>query len=157
MSSYQHRSINYTVPGIARSKKNSSRIVNIKGRSIIIPSEAYKKYEAMAGQYLRPKPEKPIDYPVEVTCIYLLPCNKDGSKPKRKIDLVNLLGATHDILTHHGILADDNANIIVSVDGSRVYFVRHDPKTIITITELENTDAEIPCRDRAEGNGETES
>ena len=141
------RMFQYTVPGIPRSKKNSSKIINIKGRPMILPSDAYKKFEALAGPYLQPKPEKPIDYPVEITCIYLMPLNKDGSIPQKKLDLVNLLGATHDILVKHGVLADDNAKIVVSVDGSRVFYTKEDPGTIITITEIEE-DAKETRRNR---------
>ena len=110
----------------------------VKGRPMILPSDGYRKYEALAAQYLRDKPDKPIDVPVQVTCVYLLPLNKDGSEPKKHIDLVNLLEATCDILVKYQIIADDNSHIIKSVDGSRVYYVAEEPKTYITITELNN-------------------
>ena len=32
-------------------KKNSQQIIKVHGRNIIIPSAAYKKYEAQCGQY----------------------------------------------------------------------------------------------------------
>ena len=128
----------YTIHGVARSKKNSQKIITIKGRPMILPSDGYRKYEAEAGRYLCNTPEKPIDVPVCVTCIYLLPLNKDGSTPKKHIDLVNLLEATCDILVKYKILADDNSHIVKSVDGSRVYYVAEEPKTYITITELKN-------------------
>ena len=128
----------YVIEGVARSKKNSQKLIVARGRPMILPSDAYKRYEAEAGQYLRDKPERPIDVPIQVTCVYLLPLNKDGSQPKRNIDLVNLLEATCDILVKHKIIADDNSNIVKSVDGSRVYYVAEEPKTYITITELNN-------------------
>ena len=143
--------IQYTIHLQPVTKKNSQRLVNIKGRIVPLPSEAYKRYEAQAGQYLRPPPEKPIDYPVEISCVYMLPLNKDGSRPKRQPDLTNLLEATHDVLVKYKIIADDNVSVIVSVDGSRAYYTREDPKTIITITEIDN---EETCRDRREGNRE---
>lgn len=126
----------YVIEGIPRSKKNSSRIIKVHNRLMVIPSEAYKTYEAQAEQYLRNKPEKPIDAPVQITCIYLMPLNKDGSKPRRPLDLVNLLEATCDILVKYKIIADDNAHIVKSVDGSRVFYVAEEPKTYITITEM---------------------
>ena len=126
----------YTIDGVARSKKNSQKIIVARGRPMILPSDAYKRYEAQAGQYLRNKPEKPIDAPVQITCIYLMPLNKDGSKPKRQLDLVNLLEATCDILVKYKIIADDNAHIVKSVDGSRVFYVAEEPKTYITIMEM---------------------
>ena len=128
--------IHYEIKGVPRSKKNSSKIILVKGRPMIIPSDGYRKYEAEAAQYLCNIPDKPIDYPVTVTCIYLLPLNKNGEKPKKHIDLVNLLEATCDILVKYKILADDNSHIIKSVDGSRVYYVAEEPKTYITITEI---------------------
>lgn len=128
----------YTIDGVARSKKNSQKIIVARGRPMILPSDAYKRYEAQAEQYLRDKPEKPIDTPIQVTCVYLMPLNKDGSEPKRQLDLVNLLEATCDILVKHKIIADDNSQIVRSVDGSRVFYVAEDPKTYITITEIDN-------------------
>lgn len=126
----------YTIDGVARSKKNSQKIIVARGRPMILPSDAYKRYEAQAEQYLRNKPEKPIDAPVQITCIYLMPLNKDGSKPRRPLDLVNLLEATCDILVKYKIIADDNAHIVKSVDGSRVFYVAEEPKTYITIMEI---------------------
>ena len=46
----------------------------------------------------------------------------------------NLMAATHDILVKHKILADDNRNVIASVDGSRVYWDKENPRTEIEIT-----------------------
>lgn len=129
--------LQYDIKGIPRSKKNSSQIIKVKGRPVIIPSAAYKKYEAEAGTYLQDKPEKPISDLCEVTCLYFMPRNKDGSIPKNKVDLVNLLGATHDILVHHKILEDDNSSIIFSVDGSRVYYTTGEPHVIIQIRRLD--------------------
>lgn len=126
-------------------------LAQVKGRLIPVQSQSYRIYEAKAAQYLVNKPEKPIDYPVEISCIYMMPLNKDGKKPKRKVDLCNLLAATHDILVHYGILADDNSSIIFSVDGSRVYYTKDEPKTIIEITEYEGEDAENTCGDRRTG------
>ena len=105
---------------------------------MILPSDAYKRYEAQAAQYLSNKPEKPSDTPIQITCVYLMPLNKDGSEPKRQLDLVNLLEATCDILVKHKIIADDNSHIVRSVDGSRIFYVADDPKTYITITEIDN-------------------
>ena len=55
---------------------------------------------------------------------------------KRRVDLTNLMEATHDILVHCGVLADDNSKIIVSVDGSRVEYDKNNPRTEIEITEV---------------------
>lgn len=130
--------IQYVILGTPKTKKNSMNLVKVHGRMIPVQSDAYKKFEATSAQYLQPKPEKPIDYPVEVTCLYFYPLNKDGSMPKRPVDLLNLMAASHDVLVKHGILADDNTQIIRSVDGSRLIWCTEDPKTIITIHRLES-------------------
>ena len=127
----------YDLPGVARSKKNSSRVISVKGRTMIIPSAAYKAYEAQCGQYLQQKPDRPIGTPCEVTCLYFMPRNKDGSIPKKKVDLCNLLSASHDILVKYGILEDDNSCIVYSVDGSRVYWTTGEPHAIIQIRSID--------------------
>lgn len=130
--------LQYDLLGEPRTKKNSQQIIKVKGRPVIIPSAAYKKYEVQCGQYLQNKPEKPIDSPCEVTCLYFLQRNKDGSIPKKKPDLTNLMEATHDILVKHKILADDNSSIIFSVDGSRVYWTTSEPHTLVEIRSLDD-------------------
>jgi Holliday junction resolvase RusA-like endonuclease len=55
---------------------------------------------------------------------------------KRKVDLVNLIEATCDILVDAGVLADDDSKIVVSHDGSRVKLDRDNPRAEITITEI---------------------
>ena len=60
---------------------------------------------------------------------------------KRAVDLPNLLNATDDILVHYGVIEDDNCRIIVSHDGSRVYYDKEKPRTVIEITK--STDLEF--------------
>ena len=55
---------------------------------------------------------------------------------RRRVDLVNLLEATDDILVHYKVLEDDNSNIIVSHDGSRVYYDKENPRCHIFIDEV---------------------
>ena len=97
-----------------------------------MPSKNYKDYEKACGKYIEPL-DKPIDYPVQVKCTYYM-------KAKRRVDLTNLLEATDDILVKYKILKDDNRNIIASHDGSRVYYDKENPRTIIEITKEENYD-----------------
>lgn len=118
-------------------KKNSQQIIKVKGRNIIIPSAAYKKYEAQCGQFLQNRPETPIGAPCEVTCLYFLQRTKSGEIPKRKPDLCNLMEATHDVLVKYKILEDDNSGIIFSVDGSRVYWTTGAPHTIVQIRSVD--------------------
>lgn len=112
-------------------KKNSQMILmNRKtGRPFISPSAKYKAYEKAAGYYLMPcQPDEPIDYPVNVECVYFM-------KDRRRVDLVNLQEATLDILVKWGVLKDDNSKIVVSMDGSRVEYDKARPRTEITITQ----------------------
>lgn len=116
------------IPIAPRTKKNSQQIVWRGGRPIIIPSAAYKMYEREARAFLTPV-ASPIDYPVNVKCLYYMPT-------RRRVDLSNLLNSTLDILVHYGVLLDDNRNIVYSVDGSRVLYDKASPRTEIEITPI---------------------
>ena len=118
-----------TIHGAPRTKKNSQQIlINQKThRPFVMPSKAYKEYEALCLSQLRKK-ETPISSPVNVECVYYMPT-------LRRVDLCNLLEATSDILVRAGVLSDDNSDIVVSHDGSRVLYDKNYPRTEITITE----------------------
>lgn len=64
-----------------------------------------QEYEKEASKILKWKDE-PIDYPVEVKCLYYMPT-------RRRVDLTNLLEATDDVLVKCGVLEDDNSKIIM--------------------------------------------
>ena len=110
-------------------KKNSQQILVNKatGRPFVMPSARYKQYERDAG-YFVPKIEKPIDYPVNVCCVFYMPT-------ERRVDLVNLLEAIDDILVRYGVLADDNSKIIRTHDGSTVWVDRLKPRTEVVIEQ----------------------
>lgn len=112
------------------SKKNSQRIFrNPKTKThFIMPSEKYINYEKSAFHFL-PAVEKPIDYPVNVKCLFYM-------ETKRKCDLVNLQEAILDVLVKGGIIEDDNFTIVQSMDGSKVLYDKEDPRTEIYITTL---------------------
>lgn len=117
-----------TIPGDPRTKKNSQRIITTKtGKRIPLPSRAFEEYQEQCQWHIR-RPAQPIDTPVNVRCLYYM-------KTRRKVDLCNLLEATCDILVHCGVLADDNSNIVVSHDGSRVFYDKDNPRVEITIEE----------------------
>lgn len=124
--------IHYTIPIAPVSKKNSQRIVinRVTGKPIVIQSEKYVDYEATASYFLRPKPKKPIDFPVTVRAIYYMPT-------RRRVDTANLNSALHDILVKYGILLDDNRDIIASTDGTRTYLDKENPRTEVYIEEYE--------------------
>lgn len=122
-----------TIPIAPRTKKNSMQIITVKGRPMLIPSKLYKQYEKDCKPFMpvlrQPKPY--ICSPVNVKCTYYMPT-------RRRVDLTNLLEATDDMLVHYGVLEDDNSNIIVSHDGSRVYYDKENPRTEIEIEEIKD-------------------
>jgi Holliday junction resolvase RusA-like endonuclease len=120
------------IPSNPITKKNHGRIVQKKfssGKSIpiMLPSEAYSKYEKLCKEYI-PKIEKPIDYPINLKCTYYM-------ETKRKCDITNLLQATCDILVKFKILEDDNYTIVSSVDGTQVFYDKENPRVEIEITK----------------------
>ena len=119
-----------TIPLNPKTKKNSQRIVwNRKAnRPMVLQSEEYKEYEKNCGWFLK-IPDKPIETPVNVKCVFY-------RESRIRCDLTNLLEAVDDILVSYGVLADDNFNIIVGHDGSRVYVDKNNPRTEITISNF---------------------
>lgn len=111
-----------------RSKKNSMQIVRLGSRYSLIPSKQYREYEKACAKYFYGWAAEPISYPCEVKCTFYVPT-------RRKVDLCNLLEAAHDVLVKYGVLADDNRDIVCSVDGSRVYYSKQNPRTEIEITQ----------------------
>lgn len=122
--------IQFTISIPPRTKKNSQQIIKRKGRPMIVPSKAYKQYEK-DSRYFMPKIET-IDYPVNIKAIYYMPT-------RRRVDLCNLHEALCDSLVHHGVIADDNCRIVVSMDGSRVEYSKDNPRTEVTIERVGET------------------
>lgn len=121
----------YLIPLDPRTKKNHMAIVYNKktGRPFIKQSEDYDDFAIAASYFLRPKPSKPIDYPVTVRCVFYM-------KTRRKVDKSNLEASIHDILVKYDILEDDNRDIVASTDGSRVYYDKENPRVEIEISPL---------------------
>ena len=112
-------------------KKNSISLHVIKdrtGRSRIIPSPSkqYKEYEREALRQL-PIDFQTIDYPVNVKAEFYMGTH-------RHVDLVNLQEALLDILVKAQVLKDDDSSIVESMDGSRVFYDKENPRTEVTIT-----------------------
>ena len=93
-----------------------------------MPSEKYKEYESAALWFI-PKRGAPIDFPVNVTCVFFMPT-------RRACDLTNLLEAIDDVMVKAGLLKDDNYNIIASHDGSRVLYDKMNPRTEVIISKF---------------------
>ena len=120
--------IKFTVPLPPITKKNSQRIVFSGNRPCILPSEKYEEYES-AALWLIPKRGVPIDFPVNVKCIFYMPNN-------RLCDLTNHLESIDDVMVKAGLLKDDNYKILASHDGSRVMVDKNNPRTEVEITRI---------------------
>lgn len=121
-----------TLPGEPRTKKNSPRILKNRktGASFVAPSQNYIYYRNSCIIFLRRCsgiPAQPLTVPCNVCVLYYMPT-------RRRVDLLNLLEASLDILVDAGILEDDNSCIVVSHDGSRVLYDKENPRAEITIT-----------------------
>ena len=125
-----------TLTGAPRTKKNSQRIIRRGRYASILPSEAYIEYAGDCGVQLLAQRATTagIDYPVNVRCVYYMPT-------RRKVDLVNLLEATCDILKDNFVVIDDNAGIIAGHDGSRVLYDKQNPRVEIEITRISGPEA----------------
>lgn len=110
-------------------KKNSQRIIQARGRVMVIPSKQYMEYLADCRWQLNVLRlgEMKISSPINLKCVYYMPT-------RHRVDLVNLLEATCDILVECGLLADDNSKIVASHDGSRVGYDKDNPRVEIEIT-----------------------
>lgn len=120
--------IKFEIPLTPISKKNSQQIMTnrMTGKPFVMPSKQFKQYETAALWFI-PRPYKPIDYPVNVECHFFM-------STRRKVDLTNLLEAIDDIMVKAGLISDDNFTIIQSHDGSRVYYDKENPRTVVCIT-----------------------
>lgn len=122
------------IKGVPRTKKNHQQVVMRGKRPIIIQGEAYRQYEELALWQL-PHPREPIRGPCNVKCVYYMP-------NRRRVDLLNLLAATMDILVKGRVLEDDNSAIVVSHDGSRVRVDRENPRVEVEIVRVGKDTAE---------------
>ena len=126
--------IRFVVHGAPRTKKNSQQIIQVpvpgtgKKRPVPIPSSDYKQYSRDFMWQIPPWiARKTINEPVNLKCVYYMPT-------RRRVDLLNLLEASCDILVDAGVLEDDNCKIVVSHDGSRVFYDKDNPRVEIEIT-----------------------
>lgn len=125
--------IEFTIPVRPATKKNSGQIIQVKGRSILIPSKQYKQFEKACLPYLKQVKDTAgvINYPVNIQCTFF-------TETKRKIDLPNLLNAIDDAMVKSELLIDDNRDIIAAHDGSRVFHDKFNPRIEIIITKIKD-------------------
>lgn len=86
----------FSIPGRPITKKNSMRLVQSGKRSFPIPSQQFRAYQEAAGWSI-PCKGAAISRPVNLKCLYYMPTHG-------RVDLVNLLEATCDILVHYGVI-----------------------------------------------------
>ena len=120
-----------TIPLNPKTKKNSQTIIrNSKtGRYMIVQGKQYRDYEKNAGWFLK-KPAEPISKPINIKYVFY-------RENAICCDIGNLVVGADDLLVKYGIIKDDNFQIIIGHDGSRVFIDRERPRTEITITEAE--------------------
>lgn len=125
----------FTIRGNPATKKNSMQIRRNRhtGRQWIAQSDRYKAYEEDALRQLDAifgRSWHPIDTPIELRCHFY-------RRTRHRVDLTNLLAAVCDVLVTAGVIADDNASIVCSHDGSRVYYDKENPRTVVWILPFE--------------------
>ncbi|RVU54856.1 RusA family crossover junction endodeoxyribonuclease [Anaerosphaera multitolerans] len=112
-------------------KKNSSQIFKRGNRAFIAPSKQYMQYEKDCLAQITGKYKKNLNGKYNLACIYYMPA-------KHKVDLVNLLSATCDILVKAEVIEDDNCNILVSHDNCRVLYDKENPRVEIELISVED-------------------
>lgn len=112
----------FTIPFEIKTKKNSSRVIKSKGRTIVLPSKQYTEFEKNALKYC---PKLNIDYPVILKAVFYM-------STRRKIDLNNALAFT-DLLVKAGTIVDDNCRIVVGFDGSRIDYDKDNPRVEVEL------------------------
>ena len=117
------------IPLKTPSKKNSQQLIFANGKPRIIQSNNYLQFERDCAYFLK-RYAKHIEYPVTLKCTFYVP-------DRRKRDLTNLLNAIQDVLVKYDVIADDNYNIVESVDGSRIIYRKGKSETIVEITKIE--------------------
>lgn len=120
-----------TLVGNPATKKNSQdiRVNRSTGKRSISQSNRYLAYESDCLWQIGAKYKQNIDYPINLKCVYY-------RKTKHRVDLTNLLSASCDILVNAGVIKDDDCKIVVSHDGSRVYFDKENPRVEIEIERM---------------------
>lgn len=120
-----------TIPVVPRSKKNSQQIIiNPRTkRPMIVQSKLYVNFERECGKFLK-EYKSNRDYSVNLKVKFYVP-------DKRKRDIANYIEAIQDILVKYEVLKDDNYNIVYSLDGTRMYVDKENPRVEIEITKLE--------------------
>ena len=121
--------MNFIIYGNPITKKNSQRIVQTGAHVKVLPSKQYMQYRTDSIAQITGKQRLNINCPVNLQVVYYM-------QTRRRVDLVNLLEATCDILVDAGVLVDDNCRIVAAHDGSCVKYDKTNPRAEITITPV---------------------
>lgn len=121
----------FTIPLAPITKKNHQQIYlnRATGKRFISQSKQYKAYEAACLLCIPRTVRQKIDCKVNLKATFY-------TKTRGRVDLVNLLGALQDVLVLAGVLVDDNCNVVVSTDGSRVLYDKENPRTVVEINRV---------------------
>lgn len=129
------------LPFLAIPKKNSQRIIynKAKGRTMIIQNERYLEFEKLCKPFMAQYSGLKINEPVNLKATIYVP-------DRRRRDLVNYLEGLQDVLVKHEVIADDNYNVIESVDGSRMIYEKGKQMTILEIEGRNHEENESDAR-----------
>ncbi len=121
--------LSIVVYGAPRTKKNSNRLVTVRGRKIVLPSKAYKDWEKGAIIKLVSAAD---GFPWGAT-----PCNLSAIfyRDANRGDLVGYVQGIQDLLTARGVWADDSC--VRSLDGCRLSVDRESPRVEIELTDMD--------------------
>ncbi len=120
-----------TLHGRPITKKNSQRIVRVGKFNKIIPSKAYVQYEKDCLKQITGDKRLNLAGKYNLKCLYYMPT-------RHRVDLVNLLEATCDVLVKANVIKDDESKIIASHDGCEVLYDKNNPRVEIEIKEVCN-------------------
>lgn len=117
------------------------------GKNLLLPSVQYMEFEKEVVKHVTHLfgNLEPINTPVNLKAIFY----RDRAY---KSDLVNYMQALCDALVKSGLLSDDNVNIVHSIDGSRVYTDKDNPRIEVTITKVESDDSDRQGSSNNRGN-----
>jgi len=120
-----------TIFGAPRTKKNSQRLVKVKGRWLPLPSKPYARWLKAAIPQARvqwfPICHEPLRRPCAIVATFY--------RARRTGDLNNFFAALADMLQEAGVVEDDK--FITCWDGSKLDADPKRPRIELLITPLE--------------------
>lgn len=126
----------YIMYGDPASKKNSKQIIyNPKTKKpMIVSSKKYNRWHKEVKKQMKEDDVPKLQLSGIMNArILSYRMNKRGGVG----DVNNFTQGSLDILTEWGVIVDDNRDIIYSVDGSRIFFDKENPRTEIELSLTE--------------------